>query len=92
MSEYKKCTPKKDGYAETMCDALMKAIQYHPTKKSKGIFSGMITHIPTGTRKGNRITIHSGDFLDGGIVANFCPFCAGELRDHSNDKASQENQ
>lgn len=85
MIDHVKCSPKHDGYASTICNALRDAVDFHPTKRSRGIYSANITNIETMESVGTRITVHSGDFIGNGIVANYCPFCGGALRDMSND-------
>ena len=81
-----KCTAMKNGYADTLCKAIREASEYHPTKRTKGILNSEIVSMDTGDRKGARINISSGKYIEAkAVVANFCPFCGGELRDTSND-------
>jgi hypothetical protein len=70
-----KCQMKTGGYADTFCTALERSVEINPTKKEKGLF------IAPNAKLGQRVTVHSGDFLGKGIVANYCPFCGGQLRD-----------
>lgn len=83
-----KCTARKDGYAATLCQSIRELTEIHPTAKAKGVFQASIVDVSSGEKKGERITLHSGEFRGkGGIVANYCPFCGGSLRDFSGDGA-----
>ena len=74
-----KCTAKKEGYAETVCKAMTKACEHHPTKRSKGVFVRNLINIDTGEERGLGILIKSGEYREKGIYVNFCPFCGGKL-------------
>ena len=76
-----KCTPHKGGYAATVCNALSNVLEIQPTTRSKGLFTGSIVDIPSGKSLGNRIMLKSGEHGKVGIILNYCPFCAGELRE-----------
>lgn len=80
----KKCSPKKNGYAEILCDPLMKSIADHAPSKRKGILKGTMINIKTLEEEGECISLVSGEFKNG-IVLNYCPFCGGHLRDLTND-------
>lgn len=87
MSEllYVKCSPKKVGYAETLCKALEGIVEIRPSKRSKGVYLGTMVNWKTGEELGSMISIHSGDSIGRGRCMNICPFCGGYLRDCSND-------
>ncbi len=82
----KKCSFKKGGYAEDVCDAMQKAIDTkRRTKASKGIFSGSMVNMKSMERIGHQLIIKSGGFTENGILLNFCPFCGEKVRDDSED-------
>ena len=80
-----KCSMKKGGYAENICDALMSVSDIFPTKKSKGIYRHTIVNLKTGDLLGQMVKVKQGDHLAEGLVFNYCPFCGGKLRDTSQD-------
>ena len=55
------------------------------TKKSKGIYTGSIVNFKTHERLGIQVKLKSGDFIEDGILLNFCPFCGNPVRDMSED-------
>ena len=84
--KHKKCKFRDGGYLDSACNSLKETVQFHPTKRSKGVFSQTITNIKTGENKGVLISIHSGDFTGNGIAMNFCPFCGEPTRDLTKEK------
>lgn len=80
-----KCSMRKGGYAENICDALMSVSDIFPTKKSKGIYRHSIVNLETREKLGRQVKIKQGEYLAGGLVFNYCPFCGGKLRDTSKD-------
>lgn len=80
-----KCTPQPDGYAATLCEAMIETAMFYPTARTSGMFRAQIVNIKTGEPKGTRILVKSGEHKVDGIVANICPFCGGGLRDASHD-------
>jgi hypothetical protein len=81
MSEKDRCTPLKDGYAETLCDSLKKAAERSPSRKVKGVIVGQMEDFKNRVSLGKRITIRSGEYTSVMMLANFCPFCGGRLHD-----------
>lgn len=77
----KKCTVVVGGYLDQSCMALANAIQFHPTKRSKGLFSRSVVNIDTSESLGSQVSLHSGDFVGNGVVLNYCPFCGNPARD-----------
>ena len=77
--EFKKCSAKKDGYADSICPHLGSVMQ----SAGKGVVGGVITNIKTGAIKGTRVMIKSGKYSKDGVVMNVCPFCKGELHNIS---------
>lgn len=80
-----KCSMRKGGYAENICDALMSVSDIFPTKKSKGIYRHSIVNLETREKLGQMVKIKQGDHFAEGLVFNCCPFCGGKLRDTSKD-------
>ena len=86
-----KCAPRKDGYAETLCEMLLEIAEYHrPGKRSKGLYIGQISNWTTRAVLGRRVSEYQQDHMGGVFVLNFCPFCGGHLRDMSDDAAPAE--
>ena len=86
--EPKKCVAKKGGYLESACEAMQNAVQHHPTKKSKGLFSSSILNFVTGESPGTMVTLHSGDFVGDGVLLNYCPFCGSRMHDRFDGEKS----
>jgi hypothetical protein len=81
VSEFKKCSKVKGGFADNLCNFMSDAIQM--SSKTKGINGGQIVNFKTNEEKGTMISIKSGNLNKKGLVANFCPFCGGEIYDQS---------
>lgn len=74
-----KCEVKTGGYAKQLCEPMQK---YAQRKWNKGGIQAIIRHdivdIETSESLGTQITLHRSG---GRVIANFCPFCGGKLRD-----------
>ncbi len=81
----RRCSPKAGGYALELCKALQDVVEFHPTKRSKGVYLGSMVNIKTSEELGSMISVHSGDSIGRGRCMNYCPFCGGALRDFSRD-------
>ena len=81
-----KCSFVNGGYADNVCGALSDSVEGgRQTKKSKGIYTGSIVNFKTHERLGIQVKLKSGDFIEDGILLNFCPFCGNPVRDMSKD-------
>lgn len=79
-----KCSFVNGGYADNVCSALADSVEGgRQTKKSKGIYTGSIVNFKTHERLGIQVKLKSGDFIEDGILLNFCPFCGNPVRDMS---------
>ncbi len=82
MSELVKCKALTNGYAMKTCSALSNSVDGFSLgrrKNQKGLFSSSVVNMNTCENLGLRFTLHSGDYKEGGIILNTCPFCLGEL-------------
>ena len=77
-----RCTAKPNGYADTFCEAMSKAVNIRSSKNQKGLFISEIVNIKTNERLGSMVYLVTSDHKNG-IAFNLCPFCGGELMDQS---------
>ncbi|AHE73442.1 hypothetical protein M942_22805 [Enterobacter ludwigii] len=64
----------------TRCGLLLRSLEYgNPTPRSKGLFIPMRVNTETGDPGTDLAQLHSGAFVGGGVVLNFCPFCGESL-------------
>ena len=77
-----RCTAKPNGYADTFCEAMSKAVNIRSSKNQKGLFVNEIVNIKTRERLGSMVYLVIPGYKNG-ITFNLCPFCGGELMDQS---------
>lgn len=80
MSKRITCTAKKDGYAETYCNAMEEAAKPF-SKTSVGIMSQSIVNTKTRNGLGVRF-VAVRERGHEGVALNVCPFCGGLLHDY----------
>lgn len=69
---------------------LDKAYDISPTKKARGLFHQVRVRIrePKAPIARELFILKSGEYVEGGIVLNFCPFCGTCIETQSRDTGS----
>lgn len=74
---------KIEGKFLRPCSALSRIIEDAPSGgRAKGFFLDTYMNLKTGEMTMSFVRIKLGEWLKNGIVANFCPFCGVNIRNH----------
>lgn len=74
---------KIEGRFLRPCTSLNRIIEDAPSRgRTKGFFLDTYMNLNTGDLTMSFVRIKLGAFLKKGVVANFCPFCGTNIRNH----------
>ena len=66
------------------CSSLLRALEGNASGlgRSKGLFHDHLLNLETGEHSMSYVKMKLGEFMQKGVIINFCPFCGINISDH----------